>query len=185
MIFSELLHCACGRLSHLYDEFKQPPESTDLEKERKARAYIEGQIGFVKLTRRYNHPPPSQPLADLPVALNLLDRILRIEWQGEGARLSARDALAHPFFAGKAEQPVGQGCLEEQRRFAGVRTRLQQLHEVRCCAFSRAFFWHLIRRVRSRQESAEQHDEACDGQWKAIVKACDDISQTSHGAGSF
>lgn len=141
MIFSELLHCACGRLSHLYDEFKAGAESAEsLERERKARAYIEGQIGFVKLTRRYNHPPPSQPLADLPVALNLLDRILRIEWQGEGARLSARDALAHPFFAGKAEQPVGQGCLEEQRRFAGVRTRLQQLHEVRCSLSPAHFF---------------------------------------------
>ena len=139
MVFSELLHCACGRLSHLYDEYRLDAESEESSerkslkfREEKRRAYIEGQIGLVKLNRRYSHPPPSQPLADLPVALDLLDRILRIEWQGEGARLSARDALAHPFFAAKAEELVRQGCVEEQRRFAGVRTRLQQLHEVRC-----------------------------------------------------
>ena len=55
--------------------------------------------------------------------------MLRDNWQTEGARVSARDALAHEFFGANVVVPVAPICDKEQRRrFAGVRKRLQQLH---------------------------------------------------------
>ena len=101
--------------------------------------HILQQISPDKLKRKYSQLVSTQPLADLPCALDLLSRMLRLEWQGEAARLSARDALAHEFFDADVVVPVTPTCDKEQRRrFAGVRKRLQQLHEVRCWSLSLA-----------------------------------------------
>jgi hypothetical protein len=107
------------------------PRKQQASWQQKRLDFISQQIGPDKLKRMYCQTSPTQPLADLPVALDLLDRILRLQWQGEGARLSARDALAHDFFGGNSCATVRQCSKEEKSRFAVVRKRLQQLYKVR------------------------------------------------------
>lgn len=136
MVFSELLLCACGKQAqyhHLESGFQMRALDSSLSPRQKLAAaekqrldFILSRIGVENLQRFHSPPPSAPPLHDLPIALALLDQMLQKEWQRDGARVSARDALAHAFFGGDVSVAAAQGGDEEQR-LEGVRRDLQLL----------------------------------------------------------
>jgi serine/threonine protein kinase len=140
MVFSELLLRACGgQLSHLYAKFqlshidpKQSERQQLAAKENQRLNFILQEIGLENLKNTITTLPGTPPPHDLPVAVELLDRMLRRDWQGENARISAKEALAHGFFGSAAsEQAVPLG--DEKIRFKEVQVQLQRLQKVCEC----------------------------------------------------
>jgi serine/threonine protein kinase len=100
------------------------------EEQRQRLNFILQEIDLLKNT--VTTLPGAPPLHDLPVAVELLDRMLRRDWQGENARISAKDALSHSFFGSAAsEQAVP--LSDEKKRFKEVQVELQRLQKVREC----------------------------------------------------
>ena len=137
MVFSELLLRACGgQLPHLYAKFQLSQigptlsERQQFAEEQKQRLkFILQEIGLQNLKNTVTTPPGAPPLHDLPVAVELLDRMLRRDWQGENALISAKDALSHSFFGSAAsEQAVP--LSDEKIRFKEVQVELQRLQKV-------------------------------------------------------
>ncbi len=135
MVFSELLLRACGaKLPHLFAKLQMIPNDPKLSQRQLVAArnrlqlnFILQQIGLENLKKTVTTLPCSPPLPDLPAAVELLDRMLHSDWQGENARISAKDALAHRFF-GSAEHAVPSS--EEKIRFKEVQVELQRLQKV-------------------------------------------------------
>jgi serine/threonine protein kinase len=138
MVFSELLLRACGgQLPHLYAKFQLSQIDPKLserrqfaEEQRQRLNFILQEIGLQNLKNTVTTLPGAPPLHDLPVAVELLDRMLHRDWQGENARISAKDALSHSFFGSTAsEQAVP--LSDEKIRFKEVQVELQRLQKVR------------------------------------------------------
>ena len=137
MVFSELLLRACGgKVPHLFAKLQMIPNDPKLSqrqllaaKNRLQLNFILQQIGLENLKKTVTTPPGSPPLPDLPVAVELLDRMLHSDWQGDNARISAKDALAHCFFGSAASEHAVPSS-EEKIRFKEVQTELQLLQKV-------------------------------------------------------
>ncbi len=156
MVFSDLLLCACDNKHDYLTQNRKTNALNPLLSLREKEAAVEqekldhilSQIGLENLQKFHAPIAPSaaaaERLADLPVAVKLLDLMLRSDWQTEGARVSARDALAHEFFGKGEGSPAVEGRDEEQR-MERVRSDLQQLEKVRArvnvCSMSRLFLW--------------------------------------------
>ncbi len=140
MVFSELLLRACrGQISHLYAKFqlshidpKLSARQLEAAEQRQRLHFILQQIGLENLKNTVTTLPGNPPPHDLPVAVELLDRMLRCDWQGENARISAKDALAHSFFGSTAGEQV-LPFSDEKIRFKEVQVELQRLQTVREC----------------------------------------------------